>query len=175
MCTSRKWHWIWYTTARQFYTLKGYIWNIRASFLQIQSLFSGNRKLNFVNAASVLKQQRQRFCMFEGNPLLRGFTERHKHSLYQMLLCPTQLMCYERPQEKTMHWARGGKGLANGSDWRPCHDLKQSLDPFRLTASYAAQTASSGRITAASGRLRQSPTPTVCGDTMKLLCTEEQL
>ena len=68
-----------------------------------------------------------------------------------MTWCPAQLSYYERPQEKTMGWARGGKGLVNRSDRWPCHDLKQSLDPFRVIASYAQQTASSGSRTVFSG------------------------
>lgn len=76
---------------------------------------------------------------------------RHEYSFYLTTWCPAQLRYYEWPQEKTMGRARGGKGLENGSDWGPCHDLKQSHDPFRLTASYVQQTASSGRITAFSG------------------------
>lgn len=65
--------------------------------------------------------------------------------------CPTQLRYYERPQEKTMVRARGGKGLENSSGCGPCHDPKQSLDPFRFAANYVKQTASSDRITAWSG------------------------
>lgn len=82
--------------------------------------------------------------------------KRPKHSLYLEAWCPAQLWYYERLQEKTMAWARGGKGLENSSGcneeaWKPCYDLKESPDPLRFTASYVQQTASSDRITALSG------------------------
>lgn len=44
--------------------------------------------------------------------------KRPKHSLYLEAWCPAQLWYYERLQEKTMAWARGGKGLENSSGCR---------------------------------------------------------
>lgn len=51
----------------------------------------------------------------------------------QFLLFPTQFIIYERAQEKAKHWAR-----REGLRWQ--WQGPKSLDPFCLTASYAAHT-----------------------------------